>query len=190
MTSLKLIFQTTISRFLPISLTVISIVISLGSTPSSLFGQGSPVTIEYKDGQTAKGELLSVRDGSIVVSIEDPVPMYEHAAITRTIKIIKNDDIHVLSVKARKTIPGSTYGFFLGVAVIILPASFQDDVFWFGALVYGVLAGLVGMVIGGWLFPSSDDEIVFNLQSDDDLIALRQYARYRYMEPDDLKNLH
>ncbi|MCK5086509.1 MAG: hypothetical protein KAQ90_03265, partial [Melioribacteraceae bacterium] len=113
--------------------------------------EGAEVTVLLKDGTEIYGELLSVRDSSIIICTEYSASEEELANLTYTIVTIPNGKIQELTIQEGHSYviigmgAGIIGGYFigLGVAWILLKDDKSDMV----GIGYALIAGL-GMLLG------------------------------------------
>lgn len=179
------------------ALTVIGLVAAL--LPIALFGQGKGVKVLLNNGQEIEGELLSVRDSSLVISTLEDSDIKDLSTQTAGLIAVRNQDIFHVILKGRSnilkgmglgTLIGGGFGGFLGLA------SGDDPPGWFsftagekaamGAIAFGAVGFLVGTIAG--VASSSGDEIVEPLLNQD-FSSLRPIARFPDKEPEFLKKI-
>jgi hypothetical protein len=161
--------------------------------------RGADVILLLKTGQEISGELVSVRDSSLVIStIEDA---NENDLLTQTAGIIavRNEEILHVVIKGKSnvlkgmilgTLAGVGFHAVLGLAIGANPlkAYFTDadPVAREAGMTYGAVGLLLGTVVGA--ASSSRDRLVEPLP-DQDFSSLRPIARFPEEEPEFLKKI-
>jgi len=164
--------------------------------------EGAEVVLLRRNGQEMQGELLSVRDSSLVISTLEDFNPKDLTARTKGIVAIRNTEIVRVIIKGRSnvvkgmligTVAGAGFGALIGYA------SGDDSPSGWGsfaltaeekALVLGALFGGIGFLygtVGRIMGPSPDQEIVaYKILGYSDL---NKFARYRVYEPEFLREL-
>lgn len=161
------------------------------------------INILLRDGQTVDGELLAVRESTIVVSTKTNLEEQELINNMNSILVLNNRDVVHLSVKWESkilSIAGNSFLGFAGFGAILglllggdhgefisIP---RHEIALYEAVVLGVVGGVVGLVFG---FMSNISE---NLAhhfvgplTHNDLLKLKPIARYPINEPDWLQRI-
>lgn len=165
----------------------------------TLFGQGKEVRVLLNNGQEIEGELLSVRDSSLVVSTLEDFDPDDQVAQTRGIITLGNQEILRVVLKGEsKILKGMGLGTLIGggFGAALGFASGDDPPGWFsltageksvaGGIVFGAVGFIIGTVAG--LASSSRDKIVEPLP-DQDFSSLRPFAKFPEKEPEFLKQI-
>lgn len=166
---------------------------------AALLGQGAGVTIIINDGRRLDGELLSVREGSIVLSKNEGLDDSDLALRSSAIVVVRNQEILDVIVHGKSNVLNSMgQGILIGGAIggMIGFASGDDESgfirFTAGqkALALGVVFAGSGFIIGiiSGLVTSTSDSVIEPLP-DSDFSTLRHIARYRTGEPEFLKRI-
>jgi len=153
---------------------------------------GVEVTISFKNGTENKGELLYVRDSTIIICTKYSATDLELTSLTYPIFNIQNDEIKELNIK------GSNYvwiGFAIGAATftgigIWIGHEYEKGLDAEGAKVgLGIIGFLTGAIVGGVVgyLLSSDDVKLQDIPADYDFSLLRPLARYPDEEPEYLR---
>ena len=159
---------------------------------------GRRITIMLRSGQEVKGELLSVREKSLVVTKVNDVSDWELTDHPEFIAAVSGQDIQKVIIKGKSHVLGGMgIGLLAGTlgGVIIGGSAGKTDNTTVnsisqpmfaagGAVIFGLGGLLVGALIGG---ASSKGGEEINADSLQDLFYFRQYARYQENEPEFLK---
>ena len=162
--------------------------------------EGAEVTVLLKDGTEIYGELLSVRDSSIIICTEYSASEEELANGLYPIISIKIQEIQKIKVEGESEFwVGAGYGALIGVAVGIgLGLALGDDdcrhcianpTAEDKAIIFSFLLFFIGAVVGGIVGnANSTDDVVFqNIPQGYDFLGIKQLARYPDKEPEFLK---
>ncbi|MFC2103282.1 hypothetical protein ACFLSS_02520 [Bacteroidota bacterium] len=167
----------------------------------SLFVQrefGAEVFIIMKNGAELTGELLSVRDSSILLCKEYEADEEDLADLVYPVYSIENHDIKLIELKGEnKIILGLVLGAGLGAGTGAGISSSGVSKKRYrklgaaasGCCVGGLIGALIGVIIGG--ISSTDDEVVYEYANpgEYDFTQLNIYSRYGGKEPDYLKEI-
>ena len=169
---------------------------------------GAKVVINMKSGREYEGELLTVRDSTMLICVQYGASEEELSDSTYQIDIIKNYDIELMEVEGEsKIVEGLGIGAGVGVAVgaAIGLASGDDPppkrkgwlTFSFSftaeekALFLGCCLGALGALIGsiaGSINSTYDKEVYnYNIPESYDFTQLNIFSRYEGNEPQYLK---
>ncbi|MCK5086508.1 MAG: hypothetical protein KAQ90_03260 [Melioribacteraceae bacterium] len=155
--------------------------------------EGAEVTVLLKDGTEKYGELLSVRDSSIIICKEYSATEEELANLTYPILTIPNGEIEKVTMEGHSyvmigigagLIGGILIGFLAGGLAFEASDGGYEEATSSALIVF--LAGLIaGGIIGG---TSSTDEVVLkDIPHGYDYSGLKPLARYSDNEPEYLK---
>lgn len=160
--------------------------------PFTVFSQGAIIKVLLKDGTTITGELLSVRENSLVVytkTYNDSI-----SAHLSDVSIIKNEEVLSVIQKGKSKISkGIGYGLLIGAGTgALIGFASGDDGGGFvsfsageKAVFGGVLLGSAGLIIGIiWGSISSTRDISVIPLPDNDYSILKIYSRYPQNEPE------
>lgn len=146
---------------------------------------GRKIAITLRNGQELRGELLSVREKSLVVIKVDNVGDHELMNHPEFIAAVPQHEIRTVTIEAKWHVRvGMRIGWILGTVAGIISGSSSKHHDKADAVGGGVLGGLGGLLIGTLIgaFGSSPGEEV-DTDSLQDLSCFRQYARYQKDEP-------
>jgi hypothetical protein len=159
-----------------------------------LLAQGADVSLLLKNGQEISGELLSVRDSSLVISTMEDANENDLSTQTVGIIAVRNEELFHVVVKGKSNIVtgmagGVLYGAALGgVLCSCIPAasglSTPEERAAGGAFVFGAIGFVVGTIAG--IASSSNDKLV-EPRMNNDFSSLRPLARYPDKEPEFLQ---
>ena len=153
---------------------------------------GAEIILSIKNGRKFNGELLSIRESSVIICTEYSATEQELAGLKYPINIVQNDEINELTIK------GSNY---VWIGLAIGAATFTGIGIWIGHGIekgldteggkegIGIIGFLVGAIVGGIVgyLLSTDDVILHEIPAGYDLSLLKSIARYPYKEPEYLK---
>ncbi len=164
-----------------------------------ILAQGADVVLLVKSGEEISGELLSVRDSSLIISTLEDADIKELSTQRAGILAVRNEEVFHVVIKGKSnilkgmglgTLIGGGFGGFLGLA------SGDDPPGWFsmtagekaavGAIAFGAVGFLVGTIAG--VASSSGDEIVEPLLNQD-FSSLKPVAKFSEKEPEFLKKI-
>jgi len=156
---------------------------------------GAEVILSVKNGEKISGELLSVRESSLIICKEHYATEVELANLKYPINTVKNDEIKELTIEGSNYIwlglgIGIAAGFGLGVLVGISSfesGSFQQEAYTtYAGGGIGLLAGaVVGLIVG--YFNSTEEVILQEVPPDYNWSILKTLARYPDEEPEYLQ---
>ena len=162
---------------------------------------GAEVTLLFENRTEIKGELLSVRDSTMIICTEHSATDEELASLKYPINTVQNDEIQELIIAGDSYVwTGIGYGALGGAALlgIIVYATytegtsryFSEGIFTRGGqTATGVILGaLVGAIAGGVVghILSTDDVIFQEIPPGYDMSFLKPLARYPDEEPEHL----
>ena len=174
-------------------------ILSLLLCVQSASAGGRGITILLRNGQEVKGELLSAREKSLLVSNLDNAKDWQLAEHPEFIQVVSYQDIQKVILKGKShVLVGMGIGLLAGTlgGAIIGGIAFTDDTDPefnqvtrpFGAMVLGTVGGLSGLIIGALVGGAgSRGDRKINTERLQDLFYFRQYARYQENEPEFLK---
>ncbi len=157
------------------------------------------VVLLLNDGQEIAGELLSVRDSSIIISTIENAEGYGSAGDTAGIVVVSNQRVQKVIIKGEsKVLKGMGLGLLIGGAIgaminCVTYKKPRDSSFHFGpeaapgavGVFLGGLGGLaVGAIVGS--AASTSDEVIEPLPNHD-LSSLKPFARFPGNEPEWLR---
>jgi hypothetical protein len=160
---------------------------------------GSRITLLLRSGLEVKGELLSVREKSLIVTKVNDVSDWELTDHPEFISEVSRMDIQKVTIRGKSHVlggmgigllVGTVGGVLLGgsagkvkdpVVNTITQPSFAVG----GAVIFGLGGMLVGALIGG---ASSRGTEEINADTMQDLFYFRPYARYQDNEPEFIRN--
>ncbi len=156
---------------------------------------GTEVTLLLKNRTEINGELLSVRDSTMIICTEHSATEEELASLKYPINYVRNDEIQDL------TIEGSNYvwtGLGIGIAagtgigvLVGLAVEESRHAMISAELALGVIGFIAGTIIGpivGYLL-STDEVILHEIPPGYDFSLLKPLARYPGEEPEYLKSI-
>jgi len=154
---------------------------------------GAEITISNKNGTEINGELLSVRDTSIVICSYIGLSENELAIINHSIYDIRNSEIKKLTVEGCNYIwTGLGIGMAGGAAIGTLGGSASETGSSYKGvptIVFGIIGSLAGTAIGsivGYLL-STEEFVLQEIPPGNDFSFLKSLARYRDEEPEYLR---
>ncbi len=165
--------------------TTLVIIISLVALSGDLYArkEGASLTIQRTDGQPIRGELIAVKESSLLVM--DSVTLND---LTIDIKDIKVITIH----RESKFWRGVGFGFLMGSMGAMLATAFiRAD--WMmdtpgGVVTYGAIGGAAGAIAGGLIGKGAGVDITIEIEGKSDseieeiLETLRSQARIPVIE--------
>lgn len=166
---------------------------------SSLFvnrDSGAKVFILMENGKEYSGELLRVRNSSLILCEKYGANEDELSEFDYTLYSIKNQNIKIIELKGENHLIaglvfggliGITLGIFVGVAIDYTPFDKPTA----NAASIFLVAGGTGMLIGGIIGGNNTtfDEVIYKYTNSDeyDFTQLNIYARYGGDEPEYLR---
>jgi len=156
-------------------------------------GVGVEVKLSLKNGTEVNGELLSVRDNTLIICKEYSATEGELANRTYPINTIQNNEIKELIIEGDSYIwAGIGYGALGGAliaAVVGYAIAVEEKSFGVEILGGGLIGFIVGAFAGGVVgnANSTNDIILSGIPADYDLSILKPLARYPDEEPEYLK---
>jgi len=156
---------------------------------------GAEITVSKKNGTEINGELLSVRDTSIIICSDIGLSETELARINYPIYNIRNNEIKEVTVEGGWYIwSGMGYGGLGGalLGVALAAATYEKSSYLSEAgviIIVGGLGTLVGAIAGGIVgyALSTDDAILLDIPPGYDFSLLKSLARYPDKEPEFLR---
>ena len=155
--------------------------------------EGAEVTLSLQNGKEINGELLSVRDSTMIICTEHSAKEEELTSLKYPINTVRNDEIKEL------TIEGSNYvlaGLGIGIAVVTVigylvgKGGVTGAVGSSAAVPLGTGGGfLLGAIVGpliGWA-ASTEEYILQEIPLGYDMTFLKPLARYPDEEPEYLR---
>jgi len=169
--------------FIPIVLVVIA--------QTSLCAGGSEVEVLLKNGVRHQGELLAVRDSSILLSMLKNADEEKLSRNLSVIMVIRIDSIiRVMEEGHSHVLAGVGIGLFTGVIAGAALASKEQPTSNLTSYAYAGIGGLAGLVLGGVVgFAVSGGDQEFRVDVDAGREALKSSSRYPYGEPSFLRSL-
>jgi hypothetical protein len=166
------------------------------ATPRTRGAEGVNVVLLLTNGQEVEGELISIRDSSVLIVVEDQNVPRALATGVQGILAVKDTMIsHVIIEGSSRVLLGIGLGLYGGglVAAAVAPRPSSEDPLVKGVqemdrAVRVVLAALAGMIVGGVIGASaSESEIEVSLSVPAERSALKKLARYPDKEPEFLQ---
>jgi hypothetical protein len=160
---------------------VIIIAFYLLLSANIVFAQGREVSMLLHDGRQMSGELVSVRDSTMVI----------HAGDTQYV-VIKNNDIKSITVRGTSTYPlwlglGSFVGVVSGAIIGREIAIFNQG---YGASIGGLVGAGCGLLVGTIIASAtSTEDIGIDSLTKKDLVRLKLLSRYPENESEYIKQL-
>jgi hypothetical protein len=161
---------------------------------------GRKIAITLRNGQELRGELLSAREKSLVITIGNNISDQELMDHPELVAAVPQQDIQKVTVQGKShVLGGMCIGLLLGTVgggiignsqgydnepiaeIIVKPMVVAGS-----ALTFGLLGLLVGTLIGAG---SSRGHEEIDTESLQDLFYFSQYARYQNDEPEFLKTV-
>jgi hypothetical protein len=158
--------------------------------------KGAEVVIVERDGQEIAGELLSVRDSSIVISTIEKAKGYLLAGDTAGVVVVSSEKIQKVIIKVEsKVLTGMGLGFLIGGVIggVIGHLSFAKPKDGWGlvdlasllaALSYLTLGGLCGLAVGAILGSAASSDKEVEPIPNHDFSSLKPFARFPVNEPE------
>ncbi len=163
----------------------------------SLIAQGAEVVLALKDGRRVDGELLSVRDSSIVLSTNMRLSEHDLTELADLLVVVRSEEILHVIIKGKSNIlsgmgEGLLLGGAIGGALGLLTGDDKSGFIRFtaaekagwGAIGFGAVGLIIGTITG--IASSTSDKMIEPLP-DFDFSLLKQLARYKTGEPEFLK---
>ena len=154
---------------------------------------GVEVTLSLKNGTEVNGELLSVRDNTLIICKEYSATEGELANLTYPINTIPNNEIKELTIEGDSYIwagigfgalGGAILGAIVGYVIAVEEKSFGVEII--GGGLIGIIVGAIASGVVGNA-NSTDDVILQEIPMDYDFSFLKPLARYPDEEPEYLK---
>jgi len=154
---------------------------------------GAEVTLLLKDSTEIYGELLSVRDSSVIICTEHSATEKELASLKYPINTVRNDEIKELTLEGTNYVlsglgigiaAGTGIGVLAGLAVEPSGQSYISP-----ELALGVLGFIVGAIVGpivGYSL-STEEFVLQEIPPGYDFSLLKPLARYPGEEPEYLR---
>lgn len=152
--------------------------------------KGSEIIVLQKNGTETSGNLLSVRQGSILIYNQE---CDDEVIDSNCVDTFNSSEIRKVVISGQSNVGwGVGIGLLLGTAVAVTgiivgnESSTLDEGMTIGVTFFsiGVAIAAAGTIIG---IASSTPDIVIEPFSEDDIKGLRVYSRYSQGEPDELK---
>jgi hypothetical protein len=167
---------------------------------------GAEVVIDVNDGRRYSGELLSVRDSTMLLCEKYGASEKELENSNNLIRIIKNHDIKLIEIQGEsKILQGMAIGAGVGVVAGAAIGLAEGDDEGSGGIFRirlkaeqkaygcGCIMGLVGAVVGliAGSIESTYDTVVYDYMiiEDYDFTQLNMFSRYEGSEPDYIKSV-
>ena len=150
---------------------------------------GVEVTLLLKDGEEVNGELLSVRENSMIICVEHSATEEELAKLIYPLTAVQNNEIQELTIEGSSYVwigigSGLLVGFLIGMSAISEVEGTGDAWLFFGPIViYTVAGGVVGYL------RSTNDVILQDIPPGYDMSLLKPLARYPDEEPEYLREI-
>ncbi len=154
---------------------------------------GAKITLSIKNGEKVSGELLSVRDNTMIICTKYSATEEELTNLTYRITIIQYDEIKKLTIKGDSYIwTGIGYGASGGIligAMVGYTIAVEEKSFGVEILGLGVIGLIVGAIAGGIIgnANSTDEIILSDISPKYDMSLLKSLSRYPDNEPEYLK---
>ena len=154
---------------------------------------GVEITLSLKNGTEYNGELLSIRENSVIICTEYSATDDELANRIYPIITIQNSEIKKLKIEGDSFIwVGIGYGALGGVlagALVGYTIAVEEKSFGVEILGGGVIGLIVGAIAGGFVgnANSTDDVLLQDIPPGYDFSLLKPVARYPDEEPEYLK---
>jgi hypothetical protein len=154
---------------------------------------GAEITISKKNGTEINGELLSVRDNTIIICQQYSATEEELANLTYPIYTIQNKEIQGIVIEGSSytwagigygALGGALIGAIVGYVIAVEEKSFGAEI-----LGGGVIGLIVGAITGGIIgnANSTDDIILSDIPPTFELSFLKILSRYQDEEPEYLQ---
>ena len=155
--------------------------------------QATDVVVELRDGSTVKGDLLAVRDSTLIVAVKGYRPMWDKKHIP-DVAVVRFDSVRFVKVKGDSYgLEGAGLGLVAGVVVGGLISSNSPKKGWFHIdyePVVGGLAAAAGLVIGSVVGSSISSPATFISDTTrGGFLELKKFSRYVDGEPDWLEKI-
>ena len=162
--------------------------------PNITSARGSEVTIFRKEGGTVKGELVFVRDSSILIEFGTEEQEIGFDEIEEKIYVIKYNEIDKIVIEGKSyfllgVLAGASIATYIVINDVFEDKSgpyyshYRDSAISVGDIICILFGGLIGGMIGELLSPGA----VIIKPSENTYQKLKSYARYKGREPEYLK---
>lgn len=172
-------------------------------TPNAPAGQGREARCVLRNGEIVAGELLTVRDGGVIIRLKSEENETGSVSDEERLKLISRDDLDILIFKAGPdygtlgALVGAVAGVTLGASVAGallsgMSGNSQDAVCAqsAGAIVAGMAIACGMIAAGGAIGRSGSDlEEIFRVSDDSDWETLKRYSRFGGNEPPSVRKL-
>ena len=155
--------------------------------------EGAEVTLSLQNGKKISGELLSVRDSTMIICTQYSATEWELASFTYPITIFWNDEIKEFTIEGGwyvwsglgiGMLAGTLTGVLVGLAIEEGRHAMISAELYLGVI--GFIAGtIIGPIVGYLL--STDDVILQEIPPGYDMSFLKPLARYPDEEPEYLR---
>jgi hypothetical protein len=155
---------------------------------------GGEVSLLLKNGDEVYGELLSVRNSTIVLCREYSAKEEELSKLTYPISVISNNDIQQLTLEGTSWVwEGIGAGYLVGgLAGVAIGSTFDDSKEKaFGVIGLMIAMGTVGAITGGitGYALSQEEYVIKDVPPDYNWFILKPISRYPDKEPKYLKSI-
>ena len=148
---------------------------------------GAEITLSLKNETEVYGELLSVRDSTMIICTQYSTTEAELANLSYPITAFRNDEIQELTIEGSSYIAeGFWIGIFAGTGIGYAIAKAINEMGGVIILIGGTIVGIVVGPIVGYLL-STDDVILREIPPSYDMSLLKPLSRYPDEEPEYLK---
>ena len=156
---------------------------------------GVEVTLSLWNGKEINGELLSVRDSTMIICTQYSATEDELSNLTYPIITFRNDDMKEFTIEGSNYVwTGMGYGALGGAALgtLVVTATYEKNsgisqpyASIFGGILGALVGAIAGTIVGYSL--STDDVILQEIPPDYDLAVFKPLARYPDEEPEYLR---
>ena len=157
---------------------------------------GVEIEVSIKDGEEISGELLSVRDSTIIICTEYSAAEEDLASLQYPINTVRTDEIVELKIEGNTTpvLIGAGIGLAVGIGLVVLAGPYNpkpSDTEEASKTCGGILLGLGAFSLGGLIgaLVSTEDVILTEIPPGYQFVPLKTLARYPDEEPEYLKAL-
>jgi hypothetical protein len=150
---------------------------------------GAEVILSLKYGEKISGELLSVRDSTMIICTEHSATEEELASLKYPITAVRNDEMQEITIEGSDYVwIGLGIGIVVGTGIGYAAAKASNSVGGIIILVGGAIVGIIGgPIIGNAL--STEEFILQEIPPGYDMTFLKPLARYPDEEPEYLREI-